>query len=68
MLSESLRNYLVQAAVDKIEEGIDPDPEAVESPEALKCFNDTVKEMQEYIDKYGIDEFHKVSWDVGYDY
>ena len=68
MLSESLRNYLVQAAADKVIEGTDPDPEAVEDPEAMESFNNTVKEMQDYIDKYGEEAFHKVSWDVGYSY
>ena len=67
MIRESLRNYIVQAAADYINEGIEPDLED-ESQEAIDCFNNTVKEMLDYIDKYGEEEFHKVSWDVGYDY
>ena len=68
MLSESVRNYIVQAAVDWIMEGIEPDPDLQEVEGAEECLKNTIQEMQEFIDKYGIEKFHQTSWDVGYDY
>lgn len=63
MLKASVRNYIIQVAVDKVVEGIDP--EDLETEEEIECFNNTVKEMQDFIDQYGIEKFHQTSWDVG---
>ena len=68
MLSESKRNYIVQAAADFVLEEVDPDPNAIATDEEFDCFESTVNQMLEFIKENGIEEFQKTSWDVGYDY
>lgn len=62
MLSESVRNWIVQVAIDYVREKKMPD-DPFESKEEEECFWNTVKEMQED-KKKGI----KATYDVSYDY
>ena len=71
MLSESIRNWLVQLEVEALETGKTSIEEVTDeevSDEMRKSFNRGLKYLKGIRDKIGPEEFDKITIDVGYDY
>ena len=71
MLSESIRNWLVQLEVEALEKGVSAIEDVTDekvSDEERESFNRGLKYLKEIRDEIGPDEFKKITIDVGYDY
>lgn len=66
MLDENTRNWILQYAIMKVTDGIDPDIEM--SDEERESYERNVDSLREYMEMVGPEVFSQTSFDVGYDY
>lgn len=71
MLSESVRNWLLQLELDALEKGKTSIEEVTEEPvsdEEREVFNSGLEHLKMVRDTFGDEEFSKITIDVGHDY
>jgi hypothetical protein len=68
MLRESTRNWLLQLAIDKVKNGIDPDPDELYDEERRECFERNVANLEQLRDELGPEQFQNMEIDLGYSY
>lgn len=66
MLDEHTRIWILQYAILKVTDGIDPDIEM--SDEERESYERNVDSLREYMEMVGPEVFSQTSSDVGYDY
>ena len=66
-LREGVRCGLLQMAIDKVKEGIDPE-EPFESNEHREYYERQVKDLQNYMDMVGPEVFSKTTFDIEHNY
>ena len=66
-MRESTRVWILQSAIDYVKYGIEPsDP--FDNEEEEKTFQADVKDLQEYLNQVGPEEFSKTEFDIPYSY
>ena len=66
MLDEHTRSWILQYAILKVTDGIDPDIEM--SDEERESYERNVDSLREYMEMVGPEVFSQTTFDVGYDY
>lgn len=66
-MKESTRVWILQSAIDYVLDGTMPsDP--FETPEEEECFKSQVKNLEEYRDQVGQEQFENTTFDIPYSY
>lgn len=67
MLREGAMCGLLQMAIDKVKDGIEPEFD-FPSEEHREFYERQVKDLQDYLEKVGPEEFAKTTFDIPYNY